>query len=136
MDWLPALIYLTSPQIIVSRILAPVINIHHGCLKTNNFPYLQIDLFALKISLTMAWLDSQAMLPIFKRLDLHSLISCTATCKTWYNYLALDNFFDIEVIIHLVERFNGDVVEWQSFLKRSTRTRQIKVNRWTILKEF
>ena len=82
-----------------------------------------------KLSLTMAWMNSQAMLPIFKRLDIHSLVSCTATCKTWYNYLAVDNFFHVEVIIHLVERFNGDVVEWQSFLKSSKRIRQIKVNR-------
>ena len=45
MDWLPVLSNLTSPQIIVSRILALVINIDHGwsSTKTNNFPYLQID---------------------------------------------------------------------------------------------
>ena len=90
----------------------------------------------LKLSLTMAWLDSQVMLPIFKRLDLKSLISCNATCKTWYNDLALEFFFDIKVIIHLVERFNGDVVEWQLFLKRSKAIRQIKVNRQMILKEI
>ena len=83
-----------------------------------------------------AWLDFQLMLPIFKKLDLKSLVSCTATCKTWYNDLALENFFDIEVIIHLVERFNGDVIEWQSFLKRSKAVRQIKVNKRMILKEF
>ena len=84
----------------------------------------------------MAWLDSRVMLPIFKKLDLKSLVSCTATCKTWYNDLALENFFDIKVIIHLVERFNGDVIEWQSFLKRSKAVRQIKVNKRMILKEF
>ena len=83
-----------------------------------------------------AWLDFQLMLPIFKKLDLKSLVSCTATCKTWYNDLALEKFFDIEVIIHLVERFNGDVIEWQSFLKRSKAVRQIKVNKRMILKEF
>ena len=45
MDWLPVLSNLTSPQIIVSRILAPVINIDQGwsSTKTNNFPYKQID---------------------------------------------------------------------------------------------
>ena len=75
-----------------------------------------------------AWFNSQVMLPIFKRLDLKSLVSCNVTCKTWKNYLAIENFFNIEVILHLVERFNGDVIEWQSFLKRSKTIRRIKVN--------
>ena len=45
MNWLPVLSNLISPQIIVSKILAPVINIDHGwsSTKTNYFPYLQID---------------------------------------------------------------------------------------------
>ena len=80
-----------------------------------------------------ALLESQVMLAIFKKLDLKSLVSCTATCKAWYNHLALEDFFHVKVIIHLVDRFNGDITEWRSFLKRSKALCQIKVNRGMIL---
>jgi hypothetical protein len=133
MHWPLALSNLTSPQTVVSRYLTSVINISHGCLKNKQFSLLT-DLPICSQKTMASLLDSQVMLPIFKKLDLKSLISCTVTCKTWYNNLALEDFFHIEVIIHLVDRFNGDITEWRSFLKRSKAVCRIKVNRAMILK--